>query len=55
MKNNRNDFVIENNVLKKYVGNDKIVRIPDGVKIVGYKSFKNCDWIRKVILPGVNP
>ena len=51
MKNNRNDFVIENNVLKKYVGNDKIVRIPDGVKIVGYKSFKNCDWIRKVILP----
>ena len=50
-KNNMNDFVIENNVLKKYIGKDRIVRIPDGVEIVGYKSFENCDWIRKVIFP----
>lgn len=30
-----NRFVIENNVLKAYLGTDKIVIVPDGVKMIG--------------------
>ncbi len=33
--NNNNNFIIENNVLIKYVGKDKIVTIPDGIISIG--------------------
>lgn len=36
---NANDFVIENGVLKKYIGFDQHVVIPDGVKIIGEAAF----------------
>ena len=45
------DFVIENGVLKKYVGNDTDVVIPDGVKIMYNNIFYNNTNITSVIIP----
>ena len=36
---NTSDFIIENNVLMKYVGKEKHVIIPDGVTEIGEKAF----------------
>lgn len=35
------DFVIENGVLKSYVGKDSTVVIPDGVTTIGSRAFEN--------------
>lgn len=32
---NKNDFIIENGILKKYIGNSNIVVIPDEVISIG--------------------
>jgi hypothetical protein len=34
-----NKFVIENNVLKAYIGSDTCVSIPEGVTKIGKKSI----------------
>ena len=38
---NINDFVINDGVLKKYIGNDVDVVIPDGVTSIGIYVFSN--------------
>ncbi len=35
-------FIILNGVLSRYLGNDKVVNVPDGVKVIGKEAFKNC-------------
>lgn len=45
------DFIIENGVLKKYLGNKSHVEIPNEVKIVGYDAFKNCDFVEIITVP----
>ena len=45
------DFVIENGVLKKYVGPGGDVVIPDGVTSVGNAAFSKCHNLSNVTLP----
>ncbi len=49
--NNRNDFVIENGVLKKYIGSGGDVVIPDAVTAIGKEAFDCCDDFKSVIIP----
>ncbi|MBO4787814.1 MAG: leucine-rich repeat domain-containing protein [Lachnospiraceae bacterium] len=44
-------FKIEDDVLIKYSGDDEIVTIPDGVKVIGEKAFYSNTTIKKVIIP----
>lgn len=46
-----NNFVIENGVLKSYVGSDTCVSIPEGVTKVGKKAFSGKNKIKEVIFP----
>ena len=48
---NMNDFVIENGVLKKYVGPGGDVVIPDGVISIGNYAFAWCDGLTGVTIP----
>ena len=48
---NQNDFVIENGILKKYIGNDSVVTVPNLVKSIGDYAFYDCKFIISVILP----
>lgn len=38
-------FHVENNKLVQYTGSKFEVRIPDGVKVIGTYSFKDCSNI----------
>lgn len=49
--NNASDFVIENGVLKKYVGPGGDVAIPEGVTSIGKEAFRGCDAIISIIIP----
>lgn len=48
---NINDFVIEKGVLKKYVGYDTVVVIPDGVRSIGERTFAYCSSLTSVTIP----
>lgn len=48
---NARDFVIENGVLKKYVGPGGDVVVPDGVTEIGYEAFKYCKSLTGIIIP----
>ncbi len=45
------EFVIEGNVLVKYNGNSETVIVPEGIKQIGEKCFKDNTTIRRVFLP----
>lgn len=45
------DFIIEKNVLKKYLGTDSHVLVPDNVTAIGDRAFKNQKKIITVTLP----
>ena len=47
---NTSDFVIENGVLKKYVGPGGDVTIPDGVVVIGPSAFSLCTKITSVTI-----
>ena len=47
---NASDFVIENGVLKKYVGPGGDVTIPDGVVVIGPSAFSLCTKITSVTI-----
>ena len=44
------DFVIDDGILKKYKGDQEVVTIPEGVKVIGDQSFSGLN-IKKVIMP----
>ena len=48
---NASDFIIENGVLKKYVGPGGDVIVPDGVTSIGMDAFKMCKTLGNVLLP----
>ncbi len=48
---NSSDFIIEDGVLKKYVGNASDVIIPDGVIGIGDRAFENCSSIINITIP----
>lgn len=45
------DFIIDGNVLEKYIGNSKTVVIPDEVTVIGRGAFEGCDFIEQVVFP----
>lgn len=46
-----NDFVIENDVLKKYTGKDSVVTIPEGVTSIENMAFSKCSSLTSVLIP----
>ena len=48
---NASDFVIENGVLKKYVGSGTKVVIPEGVTEIGRSAFFECKGLKSVVIP----
>ena len=44
------DFIIEDGVLKEYVGEESDVVIPDGVTAIGDEAFYGCD-METVFIP----
>lgn len=47
------DFIIENGVLKKYIGTGGDVVIPEGVTSIGERAFDGCDSITHVTIPNM--
>ena len=47
---NASDFVIENGVLKKYVGPGGDVVVPDGVTSIGKEAFSWNEKLRSITL-----
>lgn len=45
------DFVIENDVLKKYTGKDSVVTIPEGVTSIENMAFSKCSSLTSVTIP----
>ena len=48
---NINDFIIENGVLIKYVGEEENVIIPDGITQIGQMAFERCYDITSIRFP----
>ena len=48
---NASDFIIENGVLKKYVGPGGDVVIPDGVIEIGKEAFAQCAGLTGIMMP----
>ena len=48
---NPSDFIIENGVLKSYVGPGGDVVIPEGVTSIGDSSFRDCDSLTGIVIP----
>ena len=48
VKNLVSDYEIEDEILIKYKGKDRIVNIPEGVKYIGKEAFKNNDSVEVV-------
>ena len=45
------DFFIENKKLVEYTGNSEIVKIPNGVKVIGEEAFAGETNIKKIVMP----
>ena len=48
---NASEFVIENGVLKKYVGPGGDVVIPEGITEIGFHAFYHCRSLKSVTIP----
>ena len=48
---NPSDFIIENGVLKKYVGPGGDVVIPEGVTEIRGAAFEGCKTVSRVSIP----
>lgn len=48
---NLDDFVIENGILKKYIGSGGDVEIPEGITEIGFNAFNKVQDLESVILP----
>ena len=46
-----NNFIIENGILRKYLGQEQIIKIPETVSIIGEGAFKCAYNIEKLIIP----
>ena len=45
------DFIMENSVLKKYIGTSADVIIPDGVTEIGDRAFEGCSSLSSIVIP----
>lgn len=48
---NENVFVIEDGLLKEYLGSDSEVTIPEGVTSIGEGAFACCCTLTRVVIP----
>lgn len=44
-------FEIQDDVLIRYLGHDSCPTIPEGIRVIGEKSFQNCSELQELILP----
>lgn len=44
------DFTIDHGLLRKYYGDEKEVRLPETVQIIGGFAFHNCDHLESVVM-----
>lgn len=44
-------FQIEGSTIVKYLGNDSIVVIPEGITEIGWRAFENCATLQYLIIP----
>ena len=49
--NNLSDFVIENDVLKKYIGSSEHVILPEGVRVIHLGAFAENQTMQSITLP----
>ena len=47
----KNDFNIQDGVLRAYLGTDEIVQIPENVNEIWYHAFNGKTFIKKIIIP----
>lgn len=47
-------FQIKNGVLISYKGEEEIVNIPHGVKVIGEEAFTQCENLKTIQLPHNN-
>ena len=45
------NFIMENTVLKKYIGKDSFIKIPEGITEIGEEAFARMEELQKIILP----
>lgn len=51
MEQNR-EFLVENGVLRRYLGSRRSVTIPDGIAVIGKTAFLECINMEQVTIPG---
>lgn len=47
----KSEFEIESTLLKKYLGKNPVVYIPQGVTVIGEKAFNECSKLKSVVIP----
>lgn len=45
------DLIIENGILKKYIGNDTHIILPNNITSIGKDAFMNCKTLKSIIIP----
>ena len=45
------DFITEKTILKKYIGKDTFVQIPEGITELGEEAFARFEELQKIVLP----
>lgn len=45
------NFIIKNDILKEYTGNDTHVTIPEGVTAIGHSAFMRCESLQTITMP----
>lgn len=44
-------YIIDKATLKKYKGKDKVVEIPNNIRVIAKKAFEDCDKVETIIIP----
>ena len=45
------NFIVQNTVLKKYIGRESFLKLPEGIMEIGEEAFARFEELQKIILP----